>query len=66
LGSAVETKEDEVKLLKKYPDVVKYIGMGLSVREVSKLTKLSINIRNKISKIVRKSSVCNGGVVAGE
>ena len=43
LGRPVGTKEDESKLLKKYPDVVKYIELGLSIREVSKLTKLSKN-----------------------
>ena len=53
LGRPIGTKEDEPQLLKKYPEVVKYIGMGLSIREVSKLTKVSINTTNKISKIVR-------------
>ena len=57
LGRPVGTKEDEPQLLKKYPDVVKYIGMGLSIREVSKLTKVSINTTNKISKIVRRETV---------
>jgi DNA invertase Pin-like site-specific DNA recombinase len=56
LGRPVGTKEDEAKLLKKYPDAVKYIKMGLSIREVSKLTKLAINTTNKISKIVRGKS----------
>jgi DNA invertase Pin-like site-specific DNA recombinase len=55
LGRPVGTKEDETKVLKKYPDVVKYIEMGLSIREVSKLTKLSKNTTNKVSKIVRKT-----------
>ena len=53
LGRPVGTKDDETKLLKKYPDAVKYIKMGLSIREVARLTKLSINTTNKISKIVR-------------
>ena len=56
LGRPVGTKDDETKLLKKYPDAVKYIKMGLSIREVSKLTKLSINTTNKISKIVRSKT----------
>ena len=56
LGRPVGTKEDEVKLLKKYPDAVKYIKMGLSIREVARLTKLSINTTNKISKIVRSKT----------
>ena len=55
LGRPVGTIEDETKVLKKYPDVVKYIEMGLSIREVSKLTKLSKNTTNKVSKIVRKT-----------
>jgi DNA invertase Pin-like site-specific DNA recombinase len=53
LGRPVGTKEDETKLLKKYPAAVKYIEMGLSIREVAKLTKLAINTTNKISKIVK-------------
>jgi len=57
LGRPVGTKEDEPRLLKKYPEVVKYIGMGLSIREVSKLTKVSINTTNKISKIVRRETL---------
>lgn len=57
LGRPVGTKEDEPQLLKKYPEVVKYIGMGLSIREVSKLTKVSINTTNKISKIVRRDTL---------
>ena len=56
LGRPFGTKDDEAKLLKKYPDAVKYIKMGLSIREVSKLTKMSINTTNKISKIVRGKS----------
>lgn len=57
LGRPVGTKEDESKLLKKYPDVVKYIELGLSIREVSKLTKLSKNTTNKVSKMIRKTNV---------
>jgi DNA invertase Pin-like site-specific DNA recombinase len=57
LGRPIGTKEDEPQLLKKYPEVVKYIGMGLSIREVSKLTKVAINTTNKISKIVRRETL---------
>jgi transposase len=54
-------------LLKKYPDAVKYIKMGLSIREVSKLTKLSINTTNKISKIVRgKTSAAASALLEGK
>lgn len=55
LGRPAGTKEEESKVLKKYPDVVKYIELGLSIREVSKLTKLSKNTTNKVSKIVKKT-----------
>lgn len=57
LGRPVGTKEEDSKLLKKYPDVVKYLELGLSIREVSKLTKLSKNTTNKVSKMVRKNNV---------
>jgi len=53
LGRPKGTKEDESKLIKKYPEVVKYIRKGLSIREVSKLTKVSINTTNKVSKILK-------------
>jgi DNA invertase Pin-like site-specific DNA recombinase len=54
LGRPVGTKEDERKLLKKYPEVIKYLRMGLSIREVSKLSKVSINTTNKVSKIIKQ------------
>jgi DNA invertase Pin-like site-specific DNA recombinase len=53
LGRPKGTKEDESKLIKKYPEVVKYIRKGLSIREVSKLTKVSINTTNKVSKVLK-------------
>lgn len=53
LGRPKGTKEDESKLIKKYPEVVKYIRKGLSIREVSKLTKVSINTTNKVSRILK-------------
>ena len=62
LGRPVGTKEDKNKLLKKYPEVVKYLKMGLSIREVSKLTKVSINTTNKVSKIIKQGkSLVNEG-----
>lgn len=57
LGRPKGSKEDNTKLIKKYPDVVKYIRKGLSIREVSKLTQVSINTTNKISKIVRSQTL---------
>jgi DNA invertase Pin-like site-specific DNA recombinase len=59
LGRPVGTKEDNIKLLKKYPEVVKYLKMGLSIREVSKLSKVSINTTNKVSKILRDKGGSN-------
>jgi DNA invertase Pin-like site-specific DNA recombinase len=56
LGRPVGSKENSEKLLKKYPDVVKYINKGLSIREISKLTKTSINTTNKITKMIRHSN----------
>ena len=53
LGRPKGTKENESKLIKKYPEVVKYIQKGLSIREVSKLTKVSINTTNKVSRILK-------------
>jgi len=57
LGRPIGSKEDRVKLLKKYPEVVKYVNKGLSIREISKLTKVSINTTNKITKIIRPKEV---------
>jgi DNA invertase Pin-like site-specific DNA recombinase len=57
LGRPKGTKEDESKLIKKYPEVVRYIRKGLSIREVSKLTKISINTTLKVSKIISKENV---------
>jgi DNA invertase Pin-like site-specific DNA recombinase len=54
LGRPVGSKEDDDKLIKKYPEVVKYIKKGLSIREVSKLTRISINTTNKVSKILKE------------
>jgi DNA invertase Pin-like site-specific DNA recombinase len=57
LGRPIGTKENEPQLLKKYPEVVKYVNKGLSIREISKLTKVSINTTNKITKIIRPKEV---------
>ena len=56
LGRPIGTKENEPQLLKKYPEVVKYVNKGLSIREISKLTKVSINTTNKITKIIRQKN----------
>lgn len=60
LGRPVGSKENENSLIKKYPDVVKYIRKGLSIREVSKLTKVSINTTLKVSKIIKREDVVVG------
>lgn len=57
LGRPIGSKENKNSLIKKYPDVVKYIRKGLSIREVSKLTKVSINTTLKVSKIIKQEEV---------
>ncbi len=52
LGRPKNTKENKDKTLKKYPEVVKYLKKGMSIREVSKLTSKSINTTLKVSKLI--------------
>ncbi len=53
LGRPKNTGDTKEKTLKKYPDVIKYLEKGLSIREVSRVTNTSINTTLKVSKIVR-------------
>ena len=53
LGRPTNTGDTKEKTLKKYPDVIKYLEKGLSIREVSRITNTSINTTLKVSKIVR-------------
>jgi DNA invertase Pin-like site-specific DNA recombinase len=57
LGRPVGSIENKDKLIKKYPDVVRYLRKGLSIREVSKLTKVSINTTLKVSKLIKKEEM---------
>jgi DNA invertase Pin-like site-specific DNA recombinase len=53
LGRPKNTKETTEITLKKYPEVIKYLEKGLSIREVSRLTDTSVNTTLKVSKLVR-------------
>lgn len=46
-GDTIETT------LKKYPNVVKYLEKGLSIREVSRLAGTSVNTTLKVSKLLK-------------
>jgi DNA invertase Pin-like site-specific DNA recombinase len=52
LGRPKNSKDNKEKTLKKYPDVIKYLRKGLSIREVSRLTSTSINTTLKVSKLI--------------
>lgn len=52
LGRPKNSKENKEKTLQKYPEVVKYLKKGLSIREVSRLTSKSINTTLKVSKLI--------------
>ncbi len=53
LGRPKNTFENKEKTLKKYPEVIKYLQKGLSIREVSKLTNTSINTTLKVSHLLK-------------
>lgn len=53
LGRPRNTSESKDKTIKKYPEVIKYLSRGLSIREVSRLTKVSINTTLKVSQLIR-------------
>jgi DNA invertase Pin-like site-specific DNA recombinase len=53
LGRPKNSKDSREKLLKKYPEVIKYLGKGLSIREVSRISNISINTALKVSKLLR-------------
>lgn len=57
LGRPKNTGDNIEKTLKKYPDVIKYLDKGLSIRETSKITKTSINTILKVSKIIRQNQL---------
>jgi len=53
LGRPKNSKDNKEKTLKKYPEVIKYLQKGLSIREVSRLTSTSINTTLKVSKLIK-------------
>lgn len=53
LGRPKNSGDSKEKTLNKYPDVIKYLEKGLSIREVSKLTNTSINTTLKVSHLLK-------------
>lgn len=53
LGRPKNTGDSKEKTIKKYPEVIKYLQMGLSIREVSRMTNVSINTTLKVSQLIR-------------
>jgi DNA invertase Pin-like site-specific DNA recombinase len=53
LGRPKNSKDNKEKTLRKYPEVIKYLQKGLSIREVSRLTSTSINTTLKVSKLIK-------------
>jgi DNA invertase Pin-like site-specific DNA recombinase len=51
LGRPKNTGDSKEKTIKKYPDVIKYLEKGLSIREVSRMTNVSVNTTLKVSLI---------------
>ena len=54
LGRPKNTGDNKEKTLKKYPEVIKYLEKGLSIREVSRLTNTSVNTTLKVSQLIRQ------------
>lgn len=53
LGRPKNTGESKEKTIQKYPEVIKYLEKGLSIREVSRLTNTSVNTTLKVSQLIR-------------
>jgi DNA invertase Pin-like site-specific DNA recombinase len=53
LGRPKNTGDSKEKTIKKYPEVIKYLEKGLSIREVSRLTNTSVNTTLKVSQLIR-------------
>jgi DNA invertase Pin-like site-specific DNA recombinase len=53
LGRPKNTGDTKEKTIKKYPEVIKYLQKGLSIREVSKITNTSVNTTLKVSQLIR-------------
>jgi DNA invertase Pin-like site-specific DNA recombinase len=54
LGRPKNTGDSKEKTLNKYPEVIKYLEKGLSIREVSRMTNVSVNTTLKVSQLVRQ------------
>ena len=54
LGRPKNSGDSKEKTLNKYPEVIKYLEKGLSIREVSRLTNTSVNTTLKVSQLVRQ------------
>ncbi len=54
LGRPKNTGDSKEKTIKKYPEVIKYLEKGLSIREVARMTGVSINTTLKVSQIIRQ------------
>lgn len=53
LGRPKNTGDSKEKTIQKYPQVIKYLQKGLSIREVSRMTNTSINTTLKVSHLIR-------------
>ena len=53
LGRPKNTGDSKEKTIKKYPEVIKYLEKGLSIREVSRMTNISVNTTLKVSQLIR-------------
>jgi DNA invertase Pin-like site-specific DNA recombinase len=53
LGRPKNTGDSKEKTIKKYPEVIKYLEKGLSIREVSRMTGVSTNTTLKVSQLIR-------------
>jgi DNA invertase Pin-like site-specific DNA recombinase len=56
LGRPVNSKLNKEDTLRKYPEIIKYLNKGLSLREVSRLSNTSINTTLKISKLLKSEN----------
>ena len=54
LGRPKNTGDSKEKTVKKYPEVIKYLEKGLSIREVARMTNVSVNTTLKVSQLIRK------------
>jgi DNA invertase Pin-like site-specific DNA recombinase len=53
LGRPKNSGDSKEKTIKKYPEVIKYLEKGLSIREVSRMTNVSVNTTLKVSQLIR-------------